>query len=120
MPCVLIVEDDEDVRDFMDVLLRASGYETMTAANGAIGIEMMHHRKPCVVLLDMMMPVMDGWTFRSRQMADPDLRGVPVVCVTALFEPQVVAERLKLRCLSKPVDFDRLLAEVSSACSASH
>ena len=80
MPCVLIVEDDEDVRDFMDVLLRASGYETMTAANGAIGIEMMHHRKPCVVLLDMMMPVMDGWAFRSRQMADPDLRGVPVVC----------------------------------------
>jgi CheY-like chemotaxis protein len=117
MPCVLIVEDDEDVRDFMDVLLRASGYETMTAANGAIGIEMMHHKKPCMVLLDMMMPVMDGWAFRSRQMADPELRGVPVVCVTALFEPQLVAERLKLRCLSKPVDFDRLLAEVSSACT---
>jgi CheY-like chemotaxis protein len=72
-----------------------------------------------MVLLDMMMPVMDGWTFRSRQMADPDLRGVPVLCLTALFEPQVVAEQLKLRCLSKPVDFDRLLAEVSSACQSS-
>jgi len=118
MPCVLIVEDDEDVRDFMDVLLRASGYETMTAANGAIGIEMMQHRRPCMVLLDMMMPVMDGWTFRSRQMADPDLCSVPVLCVTAIFEPQVVAEQLKLRCLSKPVDFDRLLAEVSSACQS--
>src|SRR3954463_7332975 len=105
MPCVLIVEDDEDVRDFMDVLLRASGYETMTAANGAIGIEMMHHRKPCMVLLDMMMPVMDGWTFRSRQLADDALSKGPGVCVTALLEPQVVAERLKLRCLSKPVDF---------------
>jgi CheY-like chemotaxis protein len=118
MPCVLIVEDDEDVRDFMDVLLQASGYETMTAANGAIGIEMMQHRKPCMVLLDMMMPVMDGWTFRSRQLADPALSAVPVVCVTALFEPRVVAERLKLRCLSKPVDFDRLLAEVSAACNS--
>jgi len=118
MPCVLIVEDDEDVRDFMDVLLRGSGYDTMTAANGAIGIEMMHHRKPCIVLLDMMMPVMDGWTFRARQIADPELEGIPVVCLTAIFEPQVVAERLKLRCLSKPVDFDRLLAEVSSACRA--
>ena len=95
MPCVLIVEDDEDVRDFMDVLLRASGYETMTAANGAIGIEMMQHRRPCMVLLDMMMPVMDGWTFRSRQMADPDLCSVPVLCVTAIFEPQVVAEQAK-------------------------
>jgi CheY-like chemotaxis protein len=119
MPCVLIVEDDEDVRDFLDVLLRASGYETMTAANGAIGLEMMHHRKPCMVLLDIMMPVMDGWTFRTRQIADPELREIPVVCVTALFEPHDVAERLNLRCLSKPVDFDRLLAEVSSACSAS-
>src|SRR3954453_18979124 len=101
MPCVLIVEDDEDVRDFMDVLLRASGYETMTAANGAIGIEMMHHRKPCMVLLDMMMRVMDGLTFPSRQMAAYSLGKVPVVCVPALLEPQVVAERLKLRCLSK-------------------
>jgi CheY-like chemotaxis protein len=118
MPCVLIVEDDEDVRDFMDVLLRQSGYDTMTAANGAIGIEMMHHRKPCIVLLDMMMPVMDGWTFRARQIADPELEGIPVVCLTAIFEPHVVAERLKLRCLSKPVNFDRLLAEVSLACRA--
>src|SRR3954451_15423378 len=100
MPCVLIVEDDEDVRDFMDVLLRASGYETMTAANGAIGIEMMHHRRPCLVLLDMMMPVMDGWTFRSPLMADQALREVQGVCVPALFEPQLVAERLKLKCLS--------------------
>jgi CheY-like chemotaxis protein len=116
MPCVLIVEDDEDLRDVVDVLLQASGYETMTAANGAIGLEMMQHRKPCIVLLDMVMPIMDGWTFRSRQMADPELADVPVVCVTGLEDPREVRARLQLRCLSKPLDFDRLLAEVSAAC----
>jgi CheY-like chemotaxis protein len=117
MACVLIVEDDEDVRDFMDVLLRASGYETMTAANGAIGLEMMQHRRPCVVLLDMMMPVMDGWTFRARQLADPDLAPVPVIAVTAAFSPSDVKARLDVRCLPKPVDFERLLDEVSGACT---
>jgi len=117
MPCVLIVEDDEDVRDFMDVLLRASGYETMTAANGAIGLEMMHHRRPCVVLLDMMMPVMDGWTFRARQLADPALAGIPVIAVTAAFSPLDVKRQLDVLCLPKPVDFDRLLDEVSDVCS---
>lgn len=119
MPCVLIVEDDEDVRDFMDVLLRASGYETMTASNGAIGLEMMQHRLPNVVLLDLMMPVMDGWTFRQRQLEDPDLAPVPVICVTAAFNPGEVKRRLQVRCLTKPVDFDRLLAEVCGACVSS-
>lgn len=117
MPCVLIVEDEEDVRDFMDVLLRTSGYDTMTAANGAIGLEMMHHRRPCVVLLDLMMPVMDGWTFRSRQLADPALADVPVVCVTAISDPTEVMARLRVRCLAKPVDFERLLELVSQACA---
>ena len=116
MACVLIVEDDQDVRDFMDVLLRSSGYETMTAANGAIGLEMMLHRVPSVVLLDLMMPVMDGWTFRKRQLADPRLAHVPVICVTAVFNPGEVRQRLNVTCLPKPVDFDRLLDEVSGAC----
>ncbi len=116
MACVLIVEDDEDVRDFMDVLLRASGYETMTAANGAIGLEMMRHRRPCVVLLDLMMPVMDGWTFRARQLADPELAPVPVICVTAAIDPREVRSRLHIPCLAKPIDFNRLLDEVSGAC----
>jgi CheY-like chemotaxis protein len=100
----------------MDVLLRSSGYETMTAANGAIGLEMMQQRRPCVVLLDLMMPVMDGWTFRRRQLADPELAPVPVICITAMYNPSEVKRRLDVRCLAKPVDFDQLLDEVSGAC----
>ncbi len=118
MPCVLIVEDDEDIRDFMDVLLRANGYETMTAANGAIGLEVMGHRRPCVVLLDIQMPVMDGWTFRERQLASPNLADVPVVAVSAIFDPKEVRDRLAIPCLSKPVNLDDVLAQVSTACGS--
>ena len=115
-PCVLIVEDGEEVRGFLDCLFRASGYETMTAANGAIGLEAMEHRLPSVVLLDIQMPVMDGWTFRARQLDSPALAKVPVVAVTAWSEPAEVRQRLQIACLSKPVDFDLLLGAVSRAC----
>ena len=74
MACVLIVEDDEDVREFMDILLSSSGYQTATARNGAEALEAVRQTHPCLVLLDLMMPVMDGWTFRDRQLADPEFR----------------------------------------------
>jgi CheY-like chemotaxis protein len=116
MPCVLIVEDDEDVREFMDLLLHSSGYETMTAANGLEALAKMRQRRPCVVLLDLAMPVMDGWTFRERQLQEPELASVPVVCVTAVYNPQEVVRRLHVRCLRKPVEFPSLLDEVWQMC----
>jgi CheY-like chemotaxis protein len=117
MACVLIVEDNRDLRDLMEVLLKSSGYETMTAENGAVGLEMMHRRLPCTVLLDLMMPVMDGFTFRKCQLADPELAAVPIICVTAMFDPQEVERRLDARCLPKPLDFDQLLSMVSGMCA---
>jgi CheY-like chemotaxis protein len=117
--CVLIVEDDEDVREFMDILLSSSGYETATARNGAEALEAVRQTHPCLVLLDLMMPVMDGWTFRDRQLADPEIADVPVVCVTAVSETQQVTQRLRAPCLKKPVEFGPLLDEVRRACSRS-
>ena len=87
MACVLVVEDDKDVREMLDLLLTTSGYETMTAENGAIALQKMRERRPCVVLLDLMMPVMNGWRFREQQLADPTLAPVPVVCVSAVHQP---------------------------------
>lgn len=116
MPCVLIVEDDQDVREFMDLLLSTSGFETTTASNGAEALQALRARRPCLVLLDLMMPVMDGWTFRKQQLADPAIADVPVVCVTAVSEPQQVTERLRAPCLTKPVEFGTLLDEVQRAC----
>jgi CheY-like chemotaxis protein len=116
MACVLVVEDAPDVREFMDLLLSSSGYETMNACDGADALAKMHDKRPCLVLLDMQMPVMDGWQFRRRQLEDPKLAEVPVICVTAVFDPAAVTRELGLRCLPKPIDFLDLLNEVQSAC----
>jgi CheY-like chemotaxis protein len=116
MACVLIVEDDADIREFMQFLLTASGYETMTAANGREALHLMRQRRPCMVLLDLMMPVMDGFDFRAHQLKDSSLAEVPVLCLTAMFDPAYVTERLAVPCLNKPVSVDRLLTEIEERC----
>jgi CheY-like chemotaxis protein len=120
MPCVLIVEDDMDVRELMDVLLTTYGFETMTAANGREALDRMRVRRPCVVLLDLMMPVMDGWQFRAAQLLEPSLADVPVVCVTAVAEHSEMVQRLHAPCLRKPIEFRALLEAVEGACGNGH
>ena len=116
MPCVLVVEDDADVRDMLRTILETEGYETIVAANGAEALEAMQERKPCVVLLDLMMPVMDGWTFRERQLDIPQFADVPVICLTAVYDPQAASQALQAPCLHKPVEMDALLDRVEQAC----
>jgi CheY-like chemotaxis protein len=116
MPCVLIVEDDPDVREFMELLVSSSGYETMTAADGQEALAKMHQRKPCMVLLDLQMPRMDGWEFRERQLQEPALAKVPVVCVTAFYDPAQVTRQLGVRCLLKPADFPAVMNAVEGSC----
>ncbi len=116
MPCVLIVEDDDDVREFMQLLVSTAGYETMTARDGEEALVKMRQRRPCLVLLDLQMPRMDGWEFRQRQLQDVNLKHIPVVCVTAFFDPDQVTRQLGLRCLPKPADFPSILDAVASTC----
>jgi CheY-like chemotaxis protein len=116
MTCVLIVEDDDDVREFMELLVSSSGYDVMTARDGVEALARMRQRCPCLVLLDMQMPRMDGWQFREEQLADARLRQVPVVCITAFFDPAQIQQVLGLRCLAKPADFSSVLGEIEAAC----
>ena len=120
MPCVLIVEDDPDVREFMNFLLTANGYETMSAPNGRQALEQMRTRKPCIVLLDIHMPVMDGWEFRERQLRDPKYATVPVVAVTAHFDVDEVENRMGAKCLRKPIHIEELITEVQLACGSAN
>ena len=114
MACVLIVEDDPDIRDFMQFLLSSSGYETMTAANGREALERMRERTPCMVLLDLMMPVMDGWQFLSERSADAASPKVPVVLLSGLpFIPNAIGVS---DFLSKPINPSRLLDCVARFC----
>ena len=116
---VLIVEDDEDLREMMAQLLTLEGFQTATVANGREALEYLHEASaPDVILLDLMMPVMDGWEFRRQQQADPALAPVPVIVLSAL--DQTRASNLDATAfLKKPLDFDRLLSLVRTYCHSS-
>src|SRR5438128_8871587 len=82
---VLIVEDDADLRDMMAQLLTIEGFSATTVANGREALDYLTRGdRPDVILLDLMMPVMDGWEFRRTQLADPALADVPVIVLSAL------------------------------------
>jgi CheY-like chemotaxis protein len=112
----LIVEDDEDLREMMAQLLTLEGFQAATVANGREALEYLHVADtPDVILLDLMMPVMDGWEFRRHQQSDPALAPVPVIVLSAL--DQARASSLEADAfLKKPLDFDRLLSLVRSYC----
>jgi CheY-like chemotaxis protein len=117
---VLIVEDDEDLREMMAQLLTLEGFQTATVANGREALEYLHEAStPDVILLDLMMPVMNGWQFRSAQTNDPELSKIPVVVVTAAGARDQIPAIDADAWLSKPVDFDRLLATIDPLCSRS-
>jgi CheY-like chemotaxis protein len=114
MPTVLIVEDDDDFRTLVKMLLELEGYAVHAARHGLDGLEQLRHSQPCAILLDLMMPVMDGFEFRRRQLALPEpLRSIPVICVTAIAAD---AKVLGVPCLRKPVNPDELLTIVREIC----
>jgi CheY-like chemotaxis protein len=115
---VLIVEDDADLREMMAQLLTLEGYQIETVANGREALEYLNDApRPDVILLDLMMPIMDGWEFRRRQQNDPALADVPVIVLTALDQAQARADDLNgVDFLKKPLDFDRLLELVRRRC----
>jgi CheY-like chemotaxis protein len=115
---VLIVEDDADLREMMAQLLTLEGFRAETVANGREALEYLNRGDyPDLILLDLMMPVMDGWEFRRRQRADPTLANVPVVVLSALDQSRA-ADLGGAAFLKKPLDFDRLLQIVRRYCQS--
>lgn len=113
---ILIVEDDADLREMMAQLLTLEGYRAETAANGRDALDYLHQGdRPDLILLDLMMPIMDGWEFRRRQREDPALADVPVVVLSALDQTRA-ADLGGTAFLKKPLDFDRLLELVRQHC----
>jgi CheY-like chemotaxis protein len=117
---ILIVEDDQDAAMMMSEVLEAEGYRTATAFNGAEALEILNEcERPVLILLDMTMPVMDGWGFRESQLKQPELASIPVVTATADGDAKGKAARIAAAgWLAKPLSIDRLLAEVGRVCGA--
>jgi CheY-like chemotaxis protein len=113
---ILIVEDDADLREMMAQLLTLEGFRAAAVANGREALQYLGDREaPQVILLDLMMPVMDGWEFRRHQQADPNLADVPVIVLSALDQTRA-ADLDAAAFLKKPLDFDRLLELVRQYC----
>ncbi len=101
----------------MAQLLSLEGYQTATVANGREALEYLHATDPPdVILLDLMMPVMDGWEFRRQQQADPAVAKVPVIVLSALDQSRA-ADVDAAAFLKKPLDFDLLLDLVRRYCN---
>ena len=118
MACrVLIVEDDADLREMMAQMLTLEGFDAETATDGADALGKVGTARPLphIILLDMMMPRMDGWTFVERQRSSPAIADIPVVVVSA-----APADRLRglsvAAVLQKPLNFDQLLATLRTHC----
>jgi CheY-like chemotaxis protein len=112
---VLVVEDDEDAREALVALLQMKGYRAVPAGNGKEALDYLKKAPvPDLIILDLWMPVMDGWQFRNEQIRDPRLAKVPVIVVTALSDrTDIDANEI----IIKPVDVDRLLIKVSQYCN---
>lgn len=116
---VLIVDDDEDIRDSIRSLLQLRGFTVDTAADGLAGLERMRQgAPPALVILDFMMPRMNGEEFRAAQLRDPELARVPVVLLTGAGEAGG-ATRLQVERIPKPIDLQLLFDTVARFCPLS-
>jgi CheY-like chemotaxis protein len=117
---ILLVEDDDWIRQELAELLAEEGYSVLQASNGAEALTHLHKIKnPCVILLDLMMPVMNGWGFRAAQRADAHLASIPVVVMTGIADAEREASKLgAAQCLRKPFEFEAVLEAVHRHCGS--
>jgi CheY-like chemotaxis protein len=116
---ILLAEDDADTRDAMLALLEHEGYEATAVCNGREALDILHEGfRPCVILLDLAMPEMDGFEFRRHQVADPDLATIPVFVVSAgAYTKEYEARRMGLETFfRKPMDMATFMAAVPRHC----
>jgi CheY-like chemotaxis protein len=109
MVSVLVVDDESDIREAVSEVLADEGYEVLSAGNGAEALAQAREHHPNIVLLDLMMPGMNGWEFRAAQKGDPSLSDIPVIVLSALGR---VSGLDADGYLQKPFELDDLLRTV--------
>jgi CheY-like chemotaxis protein len=120
MPTILIVEDNELNRDMLTRRLERRGYATLTAVDGEQGLDVARRDQPNLILMDMSLPVMDGWEATKRLKSAPETRGIPIVALTAHAMSGDRERALEAGCDeydTKPVEFPRLVTKIEALLS---
>lgn len=109
---ILVVDDDEDLRECLIAYLEDHGYATTGAVNGKHALDILSDpsERPSLIVLDLMMPIVDGRMFREAQLTSPRLRAIPVILISAYDNSAGIAQELNIDAhLSKPIDPDFFL-----------
>jgi CheY-like chemotaxis protein len=117
MPKILLVEDNEMNRDMLSRRLIRRGYTLVLAEDGQQGVDLARSEQPDLILMDMSLPVKDGWEATQEIKADPDLRAIPIIALTAHAMAGDRERVLAAGCNdydTKPVELDRLLGKISA------
>ena len=117
MPKILLVEDNEMNRDMLSRRLVRRGYEVLIAVDGQMGIDMAHAEAPALILMDMSLPVMDGWEATRTLKASDVTRHIPVIALTAHAMSTDREKAIEAGCDdydTKPIDLPRLLAKMEA------
>jgi CheY-like chemotaxis protein len=117
-PKLLVVEDDEGARFALGDILDLEGYDVALSANGAEALEHLHNEPlPDLIILDLQMPVMNGWQFRREQIKVAEFAAVPVIVITAF---QTAGDIDVREIVHKPIDIQRLLVMIRQLLLAAH
>ena len=117
MPRILLVEDNELNRDMLSRRLTKKGYEIIMAVDGESGVELALSLKPDLILMDMSLPIMDGWEATRRIKDHPDTRGISVIALTAHAMEDDRRRALEAGCDdydTKPIELTRLLLKIAA------
>ena len=122
-PTILLVEDNEVNRDMLVRRLQRVGHKVATAGDGESALTAMREQHPAVVLMDMNLPVKDGWTACREAQQDASIAGIPIIALTAHAMEEDKYRALEAGCsdyATKPVDFPDLLTKIAAQLDAHH
>jgi CheY-like chemotaxis protein len=117
MPKILLVEDNEMNRDMLSRRLTRKGFEVVIAVDGGQGVDMAHSENPDLILMDMSLPVKDGWTATKEIKADDSTKDVPIIALTAHAMSGDREQALAAGCDdydTKPIELPRLLGKIQA------
>ncbi len=115
---VLVIDDNPDILDGLGTLLEQEGFPVVLARNGLEALAMLRDGvRPCIIVMDLMMPVMNGFEFREQQLRDPSLADIPVIACSGVTDPSETATHLGAKALvQKPAESAHLISLVRRHC----